>query len=69
MYIDPSGNFVFFVAQTYIYNSFFSIVENLNISAIYKSIILCFSENLPSIYRYIRKKLKSNNQEKLENIN
>ena len=34
------------------YNSFFSIVEKLNISAIYKSIILIFSVNLPVIFIY-----------------
>ena len=42
------------------YNSFFSsIVEKLNISTIYKSIVLIFSVNLPviSIYKFCRKEI------------
>ena len=61
-YIDPFGHFVFYehFCSSNFYNSFFSsIVENLNISAIYKSIILICSVNLPviSIYKFCRKEI------------
>ena len=55
--IDPSSHFVFyeiFVAETYI-TLFFSIVEKLNISAIYKSIIKIFSVNFYFMYTFYRK--------------
>ena len=56
----------FFVAQTCI--TFFSINKKLNISDIYKSIILIFTVNLPLvIYQFYSKKFKSNNHENLEN--
>ena len=67
--IDPSSHFVFLDIWccSNFYSSFFSIVEKLNIPAIYKSIILIFSVNLPSSTSFIWNKLKSNNQENLKN--
>ena len=44
--------FVFSEFCCLFYNSFISIVEELNISAIYKSIILFFSVNLPLVFIY-----------------
>ena len=67
-YIDPFG---YFVAQTSITSFYFFSrkVEKLNISAIYKSIILICSVNLPlvSIFKFYQKEFNSNNQENLEN--
>ena len=73
-YIDCSGYFVFYdnLCSSNFYNSFFCAfipkVEKLNISAIYKSIIIIFSVYLPLvyIYKFIWKKLKSNHQETWE---
>ena len=53
-FIDPSGHFVFseFFCSSNFYYMFFFNCWNLNISAIYKSIILIFSVNLPVIFIY-----------------
>ena len=57
-----------FVAQTSRTRFFSSIVEKLDISAIYKLIILIFSVNLPviSIYKFCRKEIYSSHQENFE---
>ena len=70
-YIDPSGHFVlydFFVTKTS-FSFVYPKVKKLNISAIYKELILFFySESIVLSTIFLIEKLKSNQQENLENI-